>query len=454
VAVSVGVERPGPDARWVALPLVGLAPALGAVAVVSPAVALASVAGLLFTALAFYDLAAGVALFAAFVFFEQVPGIGGTSVGAVKAGGLILVLAALRRSGTPFLLKEHPLLAYAAAVLAAWALASSLWAVDVSRAAGDGFRLMLGLALVFIVFAAVRQPRHARWLVWGYLGGAAAAAASGIVSPSANEPDRLAGSIGDPNFLAAMLVPAIVFAVFALGWTREPAKRWLLGGGIVLFTLALYLTQSRGGLVALAAAIAAAALFGGPLRRYVIPIAAVVASVGLVYYAAFASSYAVERLTNPGGGTGRADLWSVATEVIEDHPLVGVGAGNFPVVAPQYATEPVNLPSVHLVVDTPKVAHNTYLGVFADLGIVGLFAFAVVLFAGLALTIRATTTFARTGHRELELLSRAVLVSLVGLLTAFVFLSGQYEKQLWLLLGLGIALHALARRRSRNSAYS
>jgi O-antigen ligase len=453
MAVRLGVERPGSDARWVALPLLGLAPALGALAVVSPGAAIAGVAGLLFAVLAFYDLAAGVALFAALVFFEHVPGAGGASLG-VKAGGLILVLAALRRSGTPFLLKEHPLVAYTAALLAAWALASSLWAVDVSRAASDGFRLMLGIGLVFIVFAAVRQPGHLRLLMWGYLCGATAAAVFGFVGPSGMEADRLAGSVGDPNILAAMLVPALVFAVFALGWTEEPAKRWLLGGGIVLFTIALYLTQSRGGLVALAAAFAAAALFGGPVRRYVVPTATVVVCVGLVYYAAFASSYAVERLTNPGRGTGRADLWSVATEVIADHPLVGVGAGNFPVVAPQYAAESVNLPAVHQVVDTPKVAHNTYLGVFADLGVVGLVGFLLVVLGALTLTVRATRTFARAGDRELELQSRAVLVALVGILTAFVFLSGQYEKQLWLLIGLGIALHALARRRTRGSANS
>jgi hypothetical protein len=37
------------------------------------------------------------------------------------------------------------------------------------------------------------------------------------------------------------------------------------------------------------------------------------------------------------------------------------------------------------------------------------------------------------------------------MLTAFVFLSGEYEKQLWLLLGLAVALHALARRGWRES---
>jgi hypothetical protein len=33
------------------------------------------------------------------------------------------------------------------------------------------------------------------------------------------------------------------------------------------------------------------------------------------------------------------------------------------------------------------------------------------------------------------------------MLTAFVFLSGEYEKQLWVLLGLAVAVYGIARRR-------
>jgi O-antigen ligase len=132
--------------------------------------------------------------------------------------------------------------------------------------------------------------------------------------------------------------------------------------------------------------------------------------------------------------------------------VLGVGAGNFPIVAPQYAAEPINLPFARLVVDTPKVAHNTYLGVFADLGIVGLLAFVVIVLSALGLARRATKYFARSGEVELELLCRAVLVGLAGMLAAFVFLSGEYEKQLWLVIGLAVALYGLARRRLQRTS--
>jgi O-antigen ligase len=432
----------------VALPVVLLAPVLGMASVASPAVAIAVLAAAVFAAVAFYDLAAGVALFATLIFFETLPGAADAGLG-VKLAGLVLVAAALRRSGTPLLLKDHPLLAYSAVFLGAWALASSLWADDVPRAAGAGLRLVLGVALLFVVFAAVREARHARWLLWGYICGAAASAIAGLLGPPAAE-NRLAGGLGDPNFLAAMLVPGFVFSAFALGWTRQPAQRWLLGACALLFIVAIYLTQSRGGLIALAATLVAALFFGGAARRRFAVLGGVIASVGLVYYAAVAPAEAVGRLGNPGGGSGRADLWSIAREVVADQPVTGVGAGNFPVIAPRYVTETVDLPFVDLVVDTPKVVHNTYLGVLTELGIVGLTAFAVVVLAALALVRRSTSLYARAEDSHLELMSRAVLVALVGMLSAFVFLSGEYEKQLWLLLGLAVALYALARKASNS----
>jgi O-antigen ligase len=451
MAVGAALNRRGTDARWFALPVALLAPLLGVAAVVSPVAAVAGAAALLFVTVAFYDLAAGVALFATLTFLESLPGVG-DGLGAVKVGGFVLVLAALRRSGAPFLLKERPALAYVATFFAGWAVASSLWAEDVGRAGGDGLRLVLNVALVFVVFAAVRDARDARWIVCGYLAGGAAAAIVGFLDPAAGASNRLAGGLGEPNFLAAVLIPALVFAVFTLGSTERAAARWLLWGLVLLFTVAIFMTQSRVGLVALAVTFVAALLFGGRMRRHFAALGAVAASFGLVYYAAFASPWALERLANPGGGTGRADLWSVATGVIADHPVLGVGAGNFPIVAPQYAAEPINLPFARLVVDTPKVAHNTYLGVFADLGIVGLLAFVVIVLSALGLARRATKYFARSGEVELELLCRAVLVGLAGMLAAFVFLSGEYEKQLWLVIGLAVALYGLARRRLQRTS--
>ena len=329
MAVAVSA-RPRPDARWIAFAAAPLAAALGATAVVSPVAAVGAVLALLFVAIAFYDLALGVAILATVMFFKTLPVCHGASRSdqsrrsRARARG-----AASQRHSAPA--PGAPAVAYAATFLAAWALASSFWAYDVPQAAGYGLRLTLNVALLFVIFAAIRHARSARWVVSGYLLGAAAAALVGLVQgPAGRTRERLAGSVGDPNFLAAMLVPAIVFAVFAFGWTRHPAERWLLCLLLVLFTVALLETQSRGGLVALVVTLAAGMVFGGRFRRHFAAVCAAIAFVGLAYFAAFATAEAVGRITNPGGGAGRSHLWAVAAEVVSDHPLVGVGAGHFP----------------------------------------------------------------------------------------------------------------------------
>jgi hypothetical protein len=73
-----------------------------------------------------------------------------------------------------------------------------------------------------------------------------------------------------------------------------------------------------------------------------------------------------------------------------------------------------------------------------------------VAFVGGALTLgwRAVRAFTRSGDTDLELIGRGLLVALAGMLAASFFLSAEYEKQLWLLLGFAIALTTLTRART------
>jgi O-antigen ligase len=102
-------------------------------------------------------------------------------------------------------------------------------------------------------------------------------------------------------------------------------------------------------------------------------------------------------------------------------------------------------------VDTPKVAHNTYLEVFAELGIVGIVAFVGIVGGALWKAPDAIRTFMRSGDFSNEALARGLLVGLAGMLAAYLFVSGQYEKQLWLLVGLTAALPSVARAGSGTS---
>jgi len=58
---------------------------------------------------------------------------------------------------------------------------------------------------------------------------------------------------------------------------------------------------------------------------------------------------------------------------------------------------------------------------------------------------RSIKELERRGERRLEILARGLLIGTIGMLAAFVFITAQWEKQLWLLLGTCLALSSLAR---------
>ena len=123
--------------------------------------------------------------------------------------------------------------------------------------------------------------------------------------------------------------------------------------------------------------------------------------------------------------------------MVEAEPLHGIGAGNFANTSVHYLLQPGALMRSDFIVDTPKVAHNMYLEVLAELGIVGAALFATILLFSLVCTFKAIRGFERSGDRGMEILSRALFIALVALLASDVFGSRQFNKQLWLLLSLG-----------------
>ena len=184
----------------------------------------------------------------------------------------------------------------------------------------------------------------------------------------------------------------------------------------------------------------------GRLRGHVVAGVLGLAAVGAVYFAFAAPAQVSARVLSftSGGGSGRTDIWAVATQVARDHPLLGVGIGNFPLVEPSYASRTANLPQVDYIVTEPQVVHNSYLELLAELGVVGLAFFAALVAAALSLCWRAIRAFSRAGDADPELIARGLLVGLAGMLVASFFLSAEYEKQLWLLVGLCPALARMA----------
>ncbi|MER3411910.1 MAG: hypothetical protein C4305_06160, partial [Thermoleophilia bacterium] len=235
--------------------------------------------------------------------------------------------------------------------------------------------------------------------------------------------------------MAAILVPALVVAGFLLMTTGAVLARAVLVPMTAVIALSLYMTQSRGGLVALGVSFLAGLVLGGRARARVFVALLLVAATGFLYYGFFASAEARQHVTSYSAesSAGRSDLWAIALRELEAKPTTGFGAGNFVVAKPAFALESVNITRLDRVVDDQAVVHNTYLEVLAELGWVGLLLLASVFSGALLLARSGIRALERRGDHRAATLARGIVIATIGILAAFVFLSAQYDKSLWLL---------------------
>jgi O-antigen ligase len=433
--------------------LLGLCAVFGVLAGVSPVLAVGAAIAAVFALLVAADLTVGLCVFILVAFAERIPAVGGSDITLVKAlGGLLavswLAAVATRRAGDRQLFTAHPGITVMGGLLLAWMILSVGWAEDPAVAREDVMRYALNLSLLPIVYSAVQRREHVAAVLGVYVGGAVLAALYGIATRTSDDGyARISGLAGTANELASLLVTALLIAVgLALAVRRAPLVRALCLGAAVICLAGLFLTLSRAGLVALGGALVAAPFVGGRRRLGTGLIALAIGMLALGYFSFAASEQARDRVTTIGSGTGRTDIWTVAWRMVDDDPVRGAGAGNFQTASIHYLLRPGAILRDEFIVDKPQVAHNAYLHVLAELGVPGLVLFLGLLGACFAAAWRAAGLFARRGDRFLETCTRALVLALIALFVADLFASDQLNKGLWLLLGLGPAMLAIARR--------
>ena len=431
---------------------------LGLLAGLNPALAILASITCAYVLITFADLSIGLSIFVV-VSFLEVLSTGGLAENLAKLLGLVLALSwlaliATRSDSTTDLFTAHPVAAYVLILLVGWSALSSVWAADSGVAISTTSRYLLNATLYVIAYTAIDSRKVARRVIIAFVLGAVAAAGYGlIVSPaSPDEAGRLASGALDPNYLAAVLVGGIFLSLGLAAASKRGTGASLLGlAGAAFCLLSLFLTASRGGLVALIVAALAAIAFGGRWRGLVAVLALLFAFGGYLYFATIAPQSDRDRIsqvTQGEAGTqeGRATIWKVGWRMFEAQPVEGVGAGNFPTAALKYVVRPGQAPRSDRLISEPAVAHNTYLGVLAELGLVG----GALFFSLIAFSVGSAAVAARRfrdfGDRQMEALSRGLFAAVVGVLAADFFLTAESSKQLWLLLGLGPALLAIANR--------
>jgi O-antigen ligase len=408
--------------------------------------------GVIFVVLVLTNLQVGFAAMVMFAYLEVLSVLGGVSL--AKIAGVLIVVAWLAVASTRAgqernFFTERAGLSYLVLAFLGWSAISLAWSQAPALALESVMRYALDAFLLPIAFTAVRGRRDAVHILAAIVFGASIAAVSAIVSPPSAESavsGRATGTVGDPNELAAALLVGLAVAVaFAVNRHISARLRALSGVAAVLCLTGILASLSRGGLVGVAAALVIAVAVGGRWRARVLALCGIVAVLAVSYFALFASLPAKERVLNigGGGGTGRLDLWTVGLRMIEAHPANGVGTGQFAISSVHYLLRPGLIESGAFILSTPKVAHNTYLNIVAELGVVGGLLFVAVLIFCVGCALLAVRRAREAGDERMEILLRGVVVGIGGYLVTLMFLSENYAKLLWIVLALGPVLLAV-----------
>jgi putative inorganic carbon (hco3(-)) transporter len=126
--------------------------------------------------------------------------------------------------------------------------------------------------------------------------------------------------------------------------------------------------------------------------------------------------------------------------VFADHPLVGVGPGQFKYYSAEYG----NRLGLRILEGT-REAHSLYLGIAADYGIFGLLAFLAVCLLPIWTILRARHALS-TRQPELNNLALGFAFAMIAYLASGLFLHLAYVRYFWLILALVDSAAYMAQR--------
>jgi len=267
---------------------------------------------------------------------------------------------------------------------------------------------------------------------------------------------RLAGNIGEKNRYAQVLLMLVPLGLFLAIAERHKGRRLLALGATACISLGVALTFSRGAAVGFVLLLAIMAVLGYVRPRHIIAVflgvailfAAVPAYgervIGLVATSSAVSDTGIDQAD--GAIQSRITEGLAALLAFADHPVVGVGPGQFPGVYRQYA-ELVGI----RVLASDRQAHNLFLGLAAELGAIGLAIFLIIVGVTMRDLARARRA-AATRDPMLAALSTGFLLSIMTYLTTGLFLHMSFIRYFWLMLALAGATAIVTMAESRRSA--
>jgi O-Antigen ligase len=356
---------------------------------------------------------------------------------------------------------------------------STLFSSQPETAMSSLFRsLTQGIAVFALLVNAVRTPDILRGATWALIAGGALMGTASIHQYATGSYDsnygglaqledlhahggavvkrsgdrRTAGTVGEKNRFAQNMLMLLPIALFCCLAERSTRTRILAATIAAITMFGWAVAFSRGCAVALALTAVVGVLIGCFKLRHlaIVSLAAFVILLCVPRYQTRLASLAAltgvleskQTLAHTADGSirGRFTEMLAASRVFADHPLLGVGPSVFPYYAREYGKQ-----GGLRALETKRQAHNLYLGIAAEQGILGLLCFLGIV----GMTLRDLLCVRRkllADNPRIARLASGYALALIGYLASGLFLHFSFVRFFWLILGLATATVYVARR--------
>jgi len=312
------------------------------------------------------------------------------------------------------------------------AVLSFLWSLYPEGTLIEAFSYVQLFTLVWLIWELAPGVQEQKHLMRAYVFGTFV---SGIdtfylfLSHQESVYQRYAGAKLDANDLGLIMALSIPMSYYLLIQSRGRMV-WVYRVQLILAGTTILLTASRGATLATIVALTIVPLTQARLggRQRVALLLTVILLLGGILFVVPETSW--ERLATvpteleQGTFTGRTIIWKAGWEIFRAHPFFGIGANAFRVIVSRELADPIRMGDA----DPAPPAHNTFLSVLVEQGVLGFAVFCGMLCA-LAVSLKGMPPFPQ----------RLWIVSLAVWIVGVSSLTWEMRKPTWFFFGLLMA---------------
>ena len=223
------------------------------------------------------------------------------------------------------------------------------------------------------------------------------------------------GTFGSANSMGCYLAALMPFLFYSFRYHKNKIIKGAVGFSIFISVAALVLTLSRGAWVALMGGLfflaypALTRFFKKKVRKGYVRVGIIICLLLMAILFAVGAFF-----LNTDSALGRIFIWKVSGLMVADHPILGVGYGNYGYQYLNYQMKFYDNPANAVYYDKAcniKLAHSEFVHITAETGIIGLILFCslIVLFFKKALDVLKKVPNAKKD----DLILRTIIASFI-----------------------------------------